>query len=150
MAIDILTEVTIRRPRAEVAAYMFDPKNDAAWTTGVIECRPLTEGRLRAGARVERVVKFLGRRFAYQYEVTAAGADTFVELRVERPFPMQIRYQLDDAPDGTLASIRARGEPGGFFRVAAPLMRRMVHRNIKRDLALLKQRLEIPLTTGAR
>ena len=34
MAIDVQVEVLIRRPRADVAAFMFDPTNDAIWTTG--------------------------------------------------------------------------------------------------------------------
>jgi len=142
MAIDVKPEIVIHRPRAVVAAYMFDPRHDAEWTTGVISVRPLTDGPLRAGARVERTVKFLGRRFGYQYECVDAAPERFVELRVEQPFPMQVRYQLDDVPDGTLASIRARGEASGFFRVAAPLLSRMVRRNITRDLEQLKQILE--------
>lgn len=142
MGIDVQPQVLIRRPRAEVAAFMFDPRNDAIWTTGVVECRPLTEGPLRAGSRVERVVKFLGRRFGYEYEVVAADGERFVEMRVEQPFPMHVRYELEDAPGGTLARIRAQGDATGFFRVATPLMRRMVERNITKDLELLKRSVE--------
>lgn len=49
MSTDVTMAVVIKRPRAEVAAYLFDPAHDAVWTTGVISVRPLTEGRLRAG-----------------------------------------------------------------------------------------------------
>ena len=142
MAIDVQTEVLIRRPRGEVAEFMFDPKNDAIWTTGVVECRPLTDGRLRAGSKVERVTKFLGRQFGYTYEVVDAAADDFVEMKVEQPFPMQIRYELVVAPEGTLARIRAQGDATGFFRLAAPFMSRMVRRNITNDLETLKEYLE--------
>lgn len=120
---------------------MFDPRNDAVWTRAVVEVRPLTDGPLRAGSRVERVVKFLGRKFGYLYEVTAADARS-VEIKVQQPFPMHVRYELRDAPEGTLASIHTHGDATGFFRVAAPLMTRMVRRNITRDLAMLKQHLE--------
>jgi hypothetical protein len=142
MSIDIQTQVVIRRSRAEVAAFMFDPRNDATWTTGVIECRPLTDGPLRAGSRVERVVKFLGRQFGYLYEVSAADADRFVQMHVTQPFPMQVRYELEDVPEGTLARIRAQGDATGFFRMAGPLMAPMVRRNITNDLELLKKHLE--------
>ena len=37
-----------------------------------MECRPLTEGPLRTGAKVERVSKFLGRRFGSAGRTTAA------------------------------------------------------------------------------
>ncbi|MCZ7684454.1 MAG: hypothetical protein M5U28_39080 [Sandaracinaceae bacterium] len=121
---------------------MFEPTNDAIWTTGVVECRPLTEGRLREGSKVERVSKFLGRQFGYLMQVVAGSGDDFVEMRVEEPFPMWIRYELEDAPEGTRASIRTRGDATGFFRLAAPFMGRMVRRSIENDLALLREYLE--------
>ena len=142
MPIDVSTQVLIRRPRDKVAAFMFDPTKDALWTQGVVECRPLTEGPLRKGSRVERVSKFLGRQFGYQYEVTDADADSFVEMKVDRPFPMNIRYELEDAPTGTVARIRAQGEAGGFFRMAGPLLARMVRRNITQDLDAMRKYLE--------
>jgi hypothetical protein len=110
----------------------------------VVECRPLTDGPLRKGSRVERVSKFLGRQFAYQYEVTDADEDSFVEMKVDRPFPMNIRYELADAPSGTVARIRAQGEAGGFFRMAGPLLARMVRRNITQDLEAMRDYLEAP------
>ena len=147
MGIDVKPQVLIRRPRPEVAAFMFEPRNDTIWTTGVVESRPLTDGPLRTGSRVERITKFLGRRFGYQYEVVAADSERYVEMRVEEPFPMQIRYELEDAPEGTLASIRAQGDATGFFRIAGPLMGRMVRRNITNDLETLKKHLETSATT---
>ena len=134
--------ILIRRPRAAVAQYMFDPHHDADWTTGVVACRPLTNGALRPGSRVERVTKFLGREFTYQYCVTARDGDRAVDLTVDDPFPMRIRYELADDGSGTLASIRAKGDAGRFFRIAGPLLAHMVRRNIAHDLAALKAHLE--------
>ena len=143
MSIDVERQVLIKRARAEVAAYMFDPCNDAAWTTGVVESRPLTDGRLRPGSRVERTTKFLRRQFSYVYSVVAADDDRFVDIRVDKPFPMQVRYELEDAAaDGTLARIRARGDAGRFFNLAAPLLGMMVGRSIGADLDALRARLE--------
>ena len=65
---------------------MFDPENDAAWTTGVIEVTPLIPGRLRAGSRVECKVRFMGRTFGHEYRVIAADSDRFVEMEVDKPF----------------------------------------------------------------
>jgi Polyketide cyclase / dehydrase and lipid transport len=75
-------------------------------------------------------------------EVVEADQDRFIELRVTKPFPMQIRYELEDVPQGTRVRIRARGDAGKFFRIAAPVLGAMVKRNISNDLSLLKQRLE--------
>ncbi|UJR83316.1 Hypothetical protein I5071_53840 [Sandaracinus amylolyticus] len=142
MSTDVTTEIVIRRPRAEVAAFMFDPHNDVRWTTGVVESRPRDPGPLRRGSRVERISKFLGRRFGYEYEVVDTDERSFVEMKVERPFPMHIRYELEDVPEGTRTRIHARGDAGGFFRIAGPLLNGMVRRNITRDLELLRGCLE--------
>jgi hypothetical protein len=143
MSTDVRVETVIDRPRTEVAAYMFDPRHDAAWTTGVVACRPLTEGRLRTGSRVERTVSFLGRKFSYTYEVTGDDGDRFVEMLVTQPFPMHVRYELDDAGDQrTHVAIHAKGDATGFFRFAAPFMNGMVRKNIARDLAQLKREVE--------
>jgi hypothetical protein len=142
MSTDVRVEVMIQRPRSQVAAFMFDPRNDARWTSGVVAVRPLDEGRLRAGSRVERTARFLGRQFSYLYEVVAAEGDAHVEMTVKEPFPMRIRYQLDELEGGTRASIRAEGDAGGFYKLAAPLLNLMVRRSIGKDLRQLKRCLE--------
>ncbi|MCG3174046.1 MAG: hypothetical protein GMKNLPBB_02266 [Myxococcota bacterium] len=142
MSIDVAPEIVIARPRAEVAAVMFDPSRDREWTRNVVASRALTPGRLRAGSQVERTVRFLGRRFSYLYEVIAAEEDVFVEMLVNEPFPMKVRYELSDAPEGTRARIRAAGDATGFFRLAGPLMAPMVRKSIEADLADLKKLVE--------
>src|SRR5688572_23641815 len=142
MGIDVTTEVFIRRPRAEVARFMFDPRHDAVWTTGVVECHPQQEGLLRKGAKVERISKFLGRRLAYLIEVIDHEDERFVEMLTQEPFEMRVRYELVDAEGGTRVSIRAAGGGTGFFRLAAPLLGRMVRRSITNDLENLRELLD--------
>ena len=146
MSVDVRPHVHIRRRRSEVAAFMFDPANDLRWTGGITASRPARPGVLVEGATVERTARFLGRSFTYGYVVTDAEPDTFVELQVDKPFPMLVRYELaDDDRDGaagTLAAIRASGSPGRYFGWATPLMQRQVRRSIAADLERLRACLE--------
>src|SRR5262245_38168063 len=112
MAVDVRPVVLIHRPRHEVAAFMFDPRNDLHWTGGITASRPARPGPLEKGATVERTAKFLGRTFTYGYVVTAHEPDHLVELKVDKPFPMTVRYELDDTDGGTLVAIHATGTPG--------------------------------------
>jgi polyketide cyclase/dehydrase/lipid transport protein len=141
-AVDVHPHVRIRRPRHEVAAFMFDPGNDLRWTGGITDSRPAQPGPLTRGATVEREARFLGRRFTYGYVVTADEHDALLELRVDRPFPMRIRYELADDDGGTLVAIRATGSPGRFFGWATPFMRWQVARSIGADLRRLRSCLE--------
>jgi len=142
MSVDVRPQVHIGRPRPEVAAFMFDPANDLRWTGGITASRPASPGLLAEGATVERTARFLGRSFTYGYVVTAAQPDSFVELKVDKPFPMLIRYELADDAGGTVAAIRASGSPGRFFGWATPLMQRQVRRSIAADLERLRACLE--------
>lgn len=142
MAVDVRPVVLVHRPRTEVAAFMFDPGNDLSWTGGITSSRPAQPGPLVPGARVERTATFLGRTFSYRYVVTQSQPDRLVELKVDRPFPMLVRYELQDAPDGTLLAIHATGTPGRFFGWATPLMARQVRKSIVGDLDRLRAELE--------
>lgn len=142
MAVDVRPSVLVRRPPGEVAAFMFDPANDLRWTGGITSSTPAQPGPLAEGATVERTAKFLGRRFTYGYVVTGHEPDRLVELKVDRPFPMTVRYELEEHPDGTMVSIHATGNPGRFFRWATPLMARQVRTSIAADLQRLRACLE--------
>jgi len=142
MAVDVRPVVLVRCRRDEVAAFMFDPRNDLRWTGGITASSPAQPGPLVRGASVERTANFLGRTFTYGYVVTEHEPDRLVELKVDRPFPMLVRYELEDAPDGTLVAIHASGTPGGFFGWATPLMTRQVRKSITGDLTRLRACLE--------
>ena len=141
-SVDVRPQVLVRRPPSEVAAFMFDPANDLRWTGGITSSTPAQPGPLVEGATVERTAKFLGRTFTYGYTVTRHEPDKLVELRVERPFPMTVRYELEPDPAGTLVAIHAAGTPGRFFGWATPLMRRQVRASITADLERLRACLE--------
>jgi hypothetical protein len=142
MAVDVRPVVLVHRPRSEVAAFMFDPQNDLRWTGGITSSRPSQPGPLVLGATVERTAKFLRRSFTYGYVVTQHDPDRLVELKVDRPFPMLIRYELEEAADGTLVAIHAAGAPGRFFGWATPLAARQVRKSIASDLDRLRASLE--------
>jgi hypothetical protein len=59
------------------------------------------------------------------------------------PFPMETTYAFEDAGDGsTRMTLRNRGEPAGFGRVAAPVMAAAMRRANGKDLQRIKQVLE--------
>ena len=142
MTVDVRPSVLVRRPRRDVAAYMFDPAHDLEWTGGITASRPERPGPLVEGATVVRTARFLGRTFDYGYVVTDHDPDRLVVLQVDRPFPMVVRYELADVDAGTEVSIRATGNPGRFFGLLRPLMQRKVRASIAADLHRLRDRLE--------
>jgi uncharacterized membrane protein len=141
---DVTVETVVARPRAEVARYASDWRNDPSWIGGVSEARQVTDGPLAVGAQVLRVASFLGRRIEYVTEVVEHEPGSRLVMRAVRgPFPLDVVYEFEDAADGwTRMRIRARGDASGFYRLAGPLLARAVKRSIAGDLERLKGLLE--------
>ncbi|MDQ3734639.1 MAG: SRPBCC family protein [Actinomycetota bacterium] len=144
MAVDVLTEIEIRRPRAEVSAYVSDPDNATTWYENITSVEWETEKPAVVGSRIAFVAQFLGRRLAYTYEVREIiPGERFVMSTAQGPFPMETTYTWEDAGDGaTRMTLRNRGEPSGFAKVGAPVMAAQMRRANGKDLLKLKQILE--------
>src|SRR5580765_518517 len=140
MTVDVLTEIEIARPRAEVAAYACDPDNATRWYENIRSVVWRTPRPLAVGSRLEFVVRFLGRRLAYTYEVREhVPGERFVMSTAQGPFPMETSYTFEDAPGGSRMTLRNRGEPSGFAKVGAPLMERAMRRANQADLRRIKE-----------
>lgn len=144
MAIDVVTETMIGRPRAEVATYAANPDNARAWYSNIKSVEWETPRPLGVGSRIAFVAQFLGRRLAYAYEVNEmVPGEWFVMATSEGPFPMETTYQWEDSgPGSTKMTLHNRGEPSGFPRIFSPLMAAAVQHANRKDLLLLKQILE--------
>jgi hypothetical protein len=146
MAVDVQTEIEIRRPRGEVAAYAANPSNATAWYKNITEVTWKTAPPLAIGSQLAFAARFLGRRLAYTYEVSDyVPGERLVMSTADGPFAMETTYTWADTEDGgTAMTLRNRGEPAGFARISAPLMEAAMRRANRADLRRLKEIVESP------
>ena len=144
MTVDVLTETIIARPVAEVATFAADPDNAPAWYVNIESVEWKAAPPLRVGSRVAFVAHFLGKRLAYTYEFVEWVRNERLVMRTsEGPFPMETTYTWQSADAGaTRMTLRNRGEPAGFSRLAAPFMAAAMRHANRKDLARLKDLLE--------
>ncbi|HET8822342.1 MAG TPA: SRPBCC family protein [Thermoleophilaceae bacterium] len=91
-AVDVLTEIEIERPRAEVAGYAANPDSAPDWYENIDSVEWRAPRPLAVGSRITFVARFLGRELAYTYEIRElAAGDRLVMSADEGPFPMEPR-----------------------------------------------------------
>jgi uncharacterized protein YndB with AHSA1/START domain len=149
--VDILCELEIPRPREEVAAYAADPDNTTSWYANIKAVEWQTPRPLAVGSRLAFVATFLGRRLSYTYEIRElVPGERLVMSTAQGPFPMETTYTWDDSGEAaTRMTLRNRGEPSGFAKVAAPVMARAMRRAMNGDLRRLSEILQRRATKGA-
>jgi hypothetical protein len=146
LPVDVLTEIEIARPRADVAAYAADPDNATEWYQNIEAVEWQSPRPLGVGTKLAFVARFLGRRLAYTYEVAHhVPGERFVMRTAQGPFPMETTYTWRDAGDGaSRMTLRNRGEPAGFAKLTAPMVAAAMRRANRKDLERLKAILERP------
>jgi hypothetical protein len=144
MSVDVVTDIVIDRPPAEVAGYAADPSNAPEWYANIDAVEWKSPPPATTGSSVAFVARFLGRRLEYTYEVVdLVPGERLVMRTQEGPFPMETTYTWRAVGDAsTHMTLRNRGEPAGFSRLAAPAMATAMRRANRKDLANLKQILE--------
>jgi uncharacterized membrane protein len=142
--VDVLTEIVIDRPVADVAAFAGDPRNAPEWYVNIKSVEWKSVPRLEVGSRVAFIAQFLGRRLAYTYEIVEVVPGARVVMRTaEGPFPMETTYTWQAAGErSTRMTLRNRGEPSGFSKIVAPVMAAAMRQANRKDLARLKALLE--------
>ena len=128
-------------PVEEDFAYVSEADNFPEWTGTAIEVRKRAPGPVREGDTFTVVVKFLGRWVETPYERTSYEPNNqrFTERAAGGPAPNQPwTNTFQEVPGGTRLTRAVEGEPGGFFKLADPLIKRALKRQVRADLETLK------------
>jgi hypothetical protein len=141
--IDVAVTELIKRPVEVVADYASDPSHAPEWYANISEVVWRTPRPLQVGTEAAFIARFLGRELRYTYVIVEHTPESLVMRTADGPFPMETRYGYESMPDGTTRmTLRNRGTPSGFSRLAAPFVRVAVRRATTKDLAALKKILE--------
>jgi len=140
--VQIEVSSTIKRPVGEVFAVLGDPANTPRWTSGMQTVTKTSDGPIGVGTTYHSTAKILGRRLEGDAEITAFEADRRIAVRGAVPFPVTISYALEPVADGTRVVQTIHAEPGGFFKLAQPILPTMLKRQGQGDLDTLRDLME--------
>ena len=140
----------IDRPFGTVWAFVTDLGNMPHWVDGVSEPAFLPDAgpeppALGRGVPFTSRYTYAGRTHAMHYVVTAFEPPGRYALEsTEGPYPVELTLRLDAAPGGatTLAKTTRAGSDGrvtsAMFLLFGPLLRRLMRRQIAKELARCK------------
>jgi len=135
------SSIVIDRPPDEVFAYATDPAHTPEWQSSALETS--VDGPLQAGATGREVRKFLGRRMESTMRIEAYQPPRRFALQVTSgPVPFHVEQTVEPEGAGSRVYAVIEGEPGGFFKLAEPLVERAVRRELEGNFATLKDILE--------
>jgi hypothetical protein len=140
--------VVIRRPVAEVFAYVTDMPRTGEWRTTVLEADALEwEGSSAVGARFRAVTRVAARRWDWMLEVTRWDPPwSFAYAVVEGSVPMEVAYRLEQHAEGCRFTLEAATEPigGAFGRLVVPVIASGMRREVRTDVRNLQRILDVP------
>jgi uncharacterized membrane protein len=141
----VVVTVDIDRPAKEVFAFLEEVEHNPRWLRGMVSCTWTTPPPVAVGSRYEQVARFLGKQIRTSFEVTEhePGRLVTISSRQGSSFPLTVARLVEPAGEARCrVTETVHSDPSGFYRVAEPLLRLLVRRNIRRDYRGLKTLLE--------
>ncbi len=143
VVINIEVRISVSRPPDEVFAFISNFENNPKWQSGMLEAQFTSKGPLGVGSTYVQVAKFLGRRIESTFEVVEYVPNRLVKAAsTSGSFPITFTRIVDSGMDGAVVSAIVEGDATGFFKLAEPLLARMVRRTVNSDYRTLKALLE--------
>jgi uncharacterized membrane protein len=126
--------VIVKRPIADVFAFMADGENCPQWRSGVLDIKRVSGEGL--GTRYAQGVRGpMGRRIAADYEISAYEPNDRIEFQTTAgPVRPHGRYDFETLDGGTRLTFTLEAELTGFRKL---LMGSMVQRTMDAEVAAL-------------
>jgi uncharacterized membrane protein len=141
--IKIENSVQINRPVEEVFTFVTNIENLTLWAGPVTEAKQTSEGPIGVGTTQIQSAQFLGRQMETTQEVTEYELNKKLSTKsASGPLPLEIHYTFEPIGEGTKITIEANLDAGGFFKLAEPVVGRMLNRQTASDVQTLKELLE--------
>ena len=141
----VVVQIEITRPCSLVWEYVENAEHNPEWLPNMRSARWITIPPVRVGSRYEQHARFLGKDVRTLFEVTAHEPGRLVTISSlpGSSFPLTITRQVEPvAANRCRITETAAGDSSGYYRIAEPFMRPIVHRNIARAYRRLKTLLE--------
>jgi hypothetical protein len=142
--VDLYATREIGRPAKVVFDFVSDSSNNPRWQKGQRSCVWTTPPPRGVGSVYEQEARFLGRTVSTRFQVVEYDPGRSIAIEsVESSFPIRVRRSVEPlGPERSRVTAEISGEPGGFFGMIGPALRRLAQRSVDADYDRLVKLLE--------
>ncbi|MDQ6833123.1 MAG: SRPBCC family protein [Chloroflexota bacterium] len=134
--------IDIARPPAVVFAALTSAKGSPAWGGDAVELQQTEDGQIGLGSTARVHLTFLNRSLDSTYEITAFDPGTGFTAETLQPFPVAFTWTVASTEGGARVTGTLEMQPGGFARLAGPLVKQAAGRQLREGLEALKEALD--------
>ena len=135
--------IDIDKPIGEVFDVVADFERFPDWRTGLLDAKVTSAGPVGKGTTYLYDMKTMGKVIETSGLVEDyQPPDGYSWKSTSGPFPISGKIILEPVNGGTRLTERLEVDPGGFFKLAEPLMVKQQQRQMEKDLIQLKELLE--------
>jgi uncharacterized membrane protein len=149
----IRVNTMIHRPVQQVFDFVSSPKNDVRWQYGILISASLPDGTHKIGSFFRSIGHLLGQRMQGVFEVTEYEPNQKYGFRsLSGSLHSQTSYTFESASGSTKISISTQAHAVNLFQMNERLLERKMKKQLRENLALLKDLLEseqVPLAAAA-
>ncbi len=141
--INLNVSTIIFRPVRQVFDFVSSPENDSQWQSGTVAAAKLPDGTSKTGSFFRSIGHLLGYRMQGLFEVTEYEPDRKYGFKsLSGPLHTQTSYTFESASGDTKISISTQAHAVKFFEMNERVLERKMKKQLKENLALLKDLLE--------
>jgi uncharacterized protein YndB with AHSA1/START domain len=142
--INVDASTVIKRPVAEVFAFVANFENQPKWAMNFLEAKQTSVGPIGVGTTFRCVMKVPGQKAVSQLVITEFEPNRKIAFRGDQPAQAKPVGSMlfESVEGGTKVSSLPRPEMGGIFKLLEPLMAGMIRKSNEKHLQNLKRLLE--------
>lgn len=141
--INLDVSTLIYRPLQQVFDFVSIPENDFQWQYGTLAAARLPDGANKTGSFFRSIGHLLGYRVQGLFEVTEYEPNRKYGFKsLSGPLHSQTSYTFESTGNSTKLSISTQAHAVNSFKINERLMERKMKKQLKENLALLKDLLE--------
>jgi uncharacterized protein YndB with AHSA1/START domain len=141
--VNVNVSTIISRPVQEVFDFVSKPENDFQWQYGTLETARLFKSAIKSRTVFRSIGHFMGRRNLSTFEVAEYEQNKKYRIKsLSGPLHSQTSFTFETVNGGTQINISTQTNVVDFYQIHESLVEKILRKQLRENLALLKDLLE--------